>query len=456
MKLKVYDDSQNYTATIINLPVKQKVDGLDNLVKVTVFGNDVLVSKDSDPNDLYIFFPAESKLSPEFCKANNLFRDVALNADNTQKGFFEDHGRVKALKMRGVISTGFIIPVGSLIDLFHFGDTHYIQSSLKVGDEFNEVDGIEICRKYIPKNSVTPGTAEPKSKQDKVNNKLKDLIIPNQFRFHNETSHLSKKMHLINPNDIIVFTDKWHGSSCILAKVFVNKKLTWFQRLLNKLGGQVSDREYGYVYSSGKPKSNLVKGVEGLWENGNKDFYISNIWKRALDDFKYALEDGISIYSELVGFTDGGSGIQGLYDYGCQPSQYKMVVYRITYTKPDGSVIEFSWNQIKDYCNKYELQHVEEFYFGRAEDLYKWKGTGADNYEGLLEQWRAGFTDFLQTAFNMEQDCKECNNKVPAEGFVLRKDGLSTFSAFKMKAKKFLKHETDDLDKGVVSLEEQN
>lgn len=56
MDLKTYEDSTNYQCTIIKLPHKQKVEGLDNLVKVTIFGNDCLVSKDSDPNMTYLFF----------------------------------------------------------------------------------------------------------------------------------------------------------------------------------------------------------------------------------------------------------------------------------------------------------------------------------------------------------------------------------------------------------------
>lgn len=309
MKLKVYEHSANYTATVISLPVKQKVEGLDNLVKVTVFGNDCLVSKDENPDELYLFFPAESQLSNEFCSKNNLYRDQLLNIDQTKKGFFELHGRVKTLKFKGVTSTGFVIPATSLMSLL----PNWLESpsycNLKIGDEFNEIDGIEICRKYVPKNLNLPGQpGSGLSKQDKVNNKLKDYLVPNQFRLHNETSHLSKNLFLLHPNDIIVLTDKWHGSSCILSKVLINKKLNWYQKLLNKIGGQVSDKEYGYIISSGKPKSGIPKMVltkdeVETFKSKNGDFYTTNIWKRAFDDYKHALEDGVSIYSELCGMT---------------------------------------------------------------------------------------------------------------------------------------------------------
>lgn len=446
MNLKVYDHSVNYTCTVISLPAKQKVDGLDNLVKVDVFGNSCLISKDSDPTELYLFFPAESVLSPEFLRVNNLYRDSQLNADNTQKGFFDLNGRVRSVKFKGVISSGFVTPISSLIDMFSFGDTHYIQSALKVGDDFNEIEGVEICRKYVPKSS-TPSLTPKGAKQDKVNNRLKDLIIPNQLRFHDETSHLAKNLHVFTPDDVIAITDKWHGSSCILAKVLINKKLTWFQKLLNKMGGSVPNREFGYVYSSGKPKSNTVKGIitledEQRFKSSTGDFYSSNIWKRALDDYKHILEDGITVYSELVGFTETGSGIQKGFDYGCEPGQYKMVVYRITYTKPDGSVIEFSWQQIKDYCKKYEVETVKEFYFGKLSAL------GFDNMEAAFEAF--------QGMYNMEKMDQYCVNKSPAEGLVVRRDGLSSFSAYKLKSKLFLKGETESLDKGEENIEDQN
>lgn len=465
MNLKVYDHSVNYTCTVIKLPVKQRVEGLDNLVRVEVFGNSCLIGKDSDPDELYLFFPAESCLSQEFLKKNNLYRECQLNGDITKKGFFELSGRVKSMKFKGVISSGFVIPMSSLIDLFHFGDTHYIQSALKAGDDFNEIDGVEICRKYMNRSEIAQlGVAPKGDRQSKINNAMKDLLIPNQFRFHSDTTHLAKNLHVFTHNDIIVITDKWHGSSCILSKVLINKKLNWYQKLLNKLGGKIPTREYGYIYSSGKPKSNLPKNIlsaDGIdqYVNKNQDFYTSNIWKKAFDDYKHTLEDGITIYSELVGFTEGGSAIQKGYDYGCSKPDnngngvvydpnnpyYKMVVYRITYTKHDGSVIEFSWQQIKDYCKKYELETVKELYFGQ---LGNW---GTSNTE--MSEFMEKFFESMQRQFNMEKIDQYCSSKVPAEGIVIRRDGLSSYSAFKLKSKRFLIKESEELNNGLPDIE---
>ena len=74
MTLEKLDSIQKYAATVIKLPPKQKVEGLDSLVNVEVFGNNVLISKDSDPNELYLFFIAGTKLHTDFLSNNNLYR----------------------------------------------------------------------------------------------------------------------------------------------------------------------------------------------------------------------------------------------------------------------------------------------------------------------------------------------------------------------------------------------
>lgn len=464
---KIYDDSKNYTAQVVTLPVKQKVEGLDNLVKVTVFGNDCLIGKDSSEDDLYLFFPAGTQLSEVFLKKNNLYREQQLNSDPTQKGFFELNGRVKAIKFKGVLSTGFVIPILSLPDEVHISPA--IGTFLTEGDSFNEIDGVEICRKYVvPGPTQAQGTK--KDRVGKINDKLSSVLIPNQFRFHTDTAHLANHVNSFDFKDIIVITDKWHGSSCILSKVYVNKKLNWYERILNFLGGSISDRVLAYIYSSGKPKSNLPKGIEGLWKNTGYDFYQSNIWSIAMQDYRNTLEDGISLYGELVGYTKEGAFIQKGYDYGCNSfsqangevavigvdkegvvnPQYKFIVYRITYTKPDGNVIEFSWQQIKEYCKKYKLEHAKELYFGT---VGHWCMDNAW-IEESSKTWQEDFFNGLQVAFNMEKNCEHCANKVPAEGIVVRKDGLPTFSAYKLKSKLFIKGESEAMDAGEVNIED--
>ena len=100
MKLEIIESDSNYVATIVKLPELKKVDGLDNLMVANVFGYNCLVSKDADKDIPYIFFPAESVIAPEFLSNMNYFRNKELNMDKESKGFFDDSGRVKAIKFK--------------------------------------------------------------------------------------------------------------------------------------------------------------------------------------------------------------------------------------------------------------------------------------------------------------------------------------------------------------------
>jgi len=442
MKLTIREDSANYACTVIKLPVKQKVEGLDNLVKVTVFGNDVLTQKNADEQELYLFFPAESCICKKYLSKNNEFRDTTKNIDPTQKGFFEDNGRVKALKFKGIISTGYIAPVSTLQEM----DIDSLK--LKEGDEFTDIDGVNICKKYKIIYQNTPST-----KESRYNKKLKrfDKLVHNQFRFHLDTNQLAKHLHLFHPEDIIVITDKWHGTSAIFANVLINKKLTWKEKVAKWFGVNVVTTKYDDLYAS----RTVIKN-QYINEEATAGFYNEDIWAVVHDEIKSKIEPGISLYGEIVGFLPSGKHIQGGYDYGCEHGKHKFLVYRITYTKPDGNVIEFSWQQIKNYCKKYELEHVKELYFGKGEDyifyplIYLFSLTG----EPSLENWRNNVFEKLSEKY-LEKDCKWCVNKVPAEGIVVRRDGLETYSAYKLKAKRFLERETKMLDKGEINIEDE-
>ncbi len=456
MKLKIYEHSANYTATVISLPVKQKVEGLDNLVKVDIFGNSCLINKDENEDQLFLFFPAECELSHIFLSKNNLYKDPLLNEDPNKKSFFEINKRVKALKFKGVISTGFVIPLSSLKNVYtDIMDKDWFSSErFKVGDEFNEIDGIEICRKYVPKNLNLPGQpGSGLSKQDKIAKKF-DKLIPNQFRLHESTSHLSKNTHMFNLDDIILISNKKHGTSAVFSNILIKKQLKWYERILLKWGLKLETTENGNIYSS----RTVVKNKYINLDQGNGFYGKDNdIWSIVNEEIKDKIEPGLTLYGEIIGFLPSGGWIQGQYDYGCKPTEHKFEVYRITYTKPDGNVIEFTWNQIREYCFKYELNTVEEFYFGT---LKQWMMENypefPDDSTPPIDNFGDAFFEKLQSSYNLEKIDKDCVNKVYAEGVVVRIDGKSSFSAYKLKSKLFLNHETKELDSGVENIEDQN
>lgn len=453
MKLVIREDSQNYAATILRLPKKQAVQGLDKLVKVTVFGNDVLTGKDTPEDSLYVFFPCECALSEKYLSENSEYRHTEKNKDRSHAGFFEDSGRVKAIKFKGVISTGYIAPVSSLDGVLPSYD------KLKEGDEFTEINGIEICRKYRPaRTQSVAGT-----KESRFNNKLKrfDRLVPNQFRFHVSTSPLAKNLHHVNPEDQIVITDKWHGTSAVFSNLLVKKEQTRFQKVIAWCVTPWIKAElthYANIYSS----RSVVKN-QYINKTATIGYYNEDIWGIVNKELEGKIEQGISIFGEVVGYLPSGKMIQNGYDYGCDVgmvdkaanplsatnfdlAQHKFLVYRITYTKPDGTVIEFSWQQIKDYCKRNELETVVQLYHGGAHDLVLSDPDSISFSESMLSMLERNY---------LEKDCTYCKNKVPAEGIVLRVDGKETFMAFKLKAKRFLERETKEIDKGEENIEDQ-
>ncbi len=458
MKLTIREDSKNYACTVVKLPPKQKVEGLDRLVKVTVFGNDILTQKDADEEQLYLFFPAECRISQEYLSLNNEFRHTNLNSnDKAKPGFFEDTGRVKAIKFKGIISTGYMAPVNTL-------EEWYDSTDFKEGMEFTDIDGVNICKKY--KIVHQQGAA---SGESRFNKKLKkfDKLVPNQFRFHIDTNPLARNLHhFANPRDIVCITDKWHGTSTVFSNVLINKKLDWKHKIAKWLGLDIVSTIYDHLYAS----RSVIKN-QYINEGATAGYYNEDIWKIVHDEVKDKIEQGISLYGEIVGYLPSGKMIQKDYDYGCKtqnvkdyiPSEehpevkldglvtrneHKFLVYRITYTKPDGNVIEFSWKQIKGYCEKYGLEYVKELFYGNIGTISPQR---LDTYstDVLFED--------LSRLF-LEKDCIYCVNKVPAEGVVVRIDGKDTFSAYKLKSRRFLEKETKQLDEeekvGEINIED--
>lgn len=458
MQLEIKKGSENYACSIVKLPVKQKVEGLDNLVKVTIFGNDVLTQKSAPEDELYLFFPAECAISKEYLFKNNEFREVQLNEDKTKKGYFEPSGRVKAVKFKGVISTGYLAPVDTLVGLLSVAEVE----NLREGDEFTDIDGTSICEKYVIKHmhSTTPNT------ESRFNKKLKrfNKLVPNQFRFHETTSHLAKNLHHFHPEDIIVITDKWHGTSAVFSNLLIKAELNWKEKLARAIwkfitGDELGDAtKYDNLYAS----RTVIKN-QYINKDATAGFYGEDVWKVVDDEIKSKIEPGISLFGEIVGFTPSGKAIQKGYDYGClpperefvrtgeDPRRHKFLVYRITYTKPDGNVIEYSWQQIKNYCQKYQLEHVKELYFGKGFPL----PVVADSNIPVREDWINVLFNNLQKMY-LEKDCIYCANKVPAEGIVVRRDGQDTYSAYKLKSCRFLLKESQMLDNQEIDIESQN
>ena len=452
----------NYLAKIVRIEnFKPHTDPEVTRLKACVIdGFNILCGIDSQPG-LYVYFPTACCLNPDFLRFANLYKHKEMNADPEQSGMFEDNGRVKAIRLRGELSEGFILPA-VMLENYVLSVTN-VELRCEEGTEFDivEHDGktFWINKKYIPKQARTQGQGSmgKSAKQPKGI----DKIIENQFRFHYDTTLIKKCPHVIKPNDIISITEKVHGTSGISARVLCNPYAyaPWYNKLFVKIsqffGGDSSlAPAYDYIYAS----RTVIKN-QFFNKNVSNGFYGVDVWKYADYIIKPWLQKGMTIYYEIVGFLPNGGYIQKEYDYGCMPpvgdekyehnKHFKVLVYRITLTNADGNVHEFSAREVQQWCQYNGLTPVTEYYYGYAKDLYP--DLNPD------EHWNENFLQRLANDknFNMEMNSPTCNNKVPHEGIVIKSENMKS-EAFKLKCFKFLDKEGKALDKGETSIEDEN
>ena len=449
--------NENYSAIVVEIKTLITLEKCDNVQGAIIMGNQVIVSKDVKIGDIGLYFPLECALSKEYLSNNNLYNKSELNADNTKKGYFDENGRVRCQRFRGHKSEGLFMPIGSLS--FIFPDIFNPSSkglwydgkedNLTIGSEFDELNGISICKKYVVKTNRTPG--QPGSRKNKSAKKHESKLVENQFRFHEDTTMLYKNIHKIHPEDLIHISYKMHGTSGISSYVLCKKKLNWVEKILKKLGVNITDTEYDYIYSSRK----VIKNEELNPEPNH--FYSEDIWKIADAELRPYLQKGMTFYYEIVGYLPNGGAIQKDYDYGCEATKHAIYIYRITSTNVDGKVIEFSAKQVQDFCKKNGLNAVPELFYGYAKDfsgIMPVKQEGNNIYLEDLESWRNHFLSAIKTNYN-EKFCYICQNQVPEEGVVIRVEGLD-FEAYKQKSERFYARETVLLDKGESNIEDEN
>lgn len=425
----------NYNAIVVRLPKPRKHENADKLQCYSIFGNNIITDLNSSEGDLGVYFPLECALSKAFMYENNLYSNSELNKDKTKKGYFGDHGRVKAVKLRGEPSMGIWLPI-TCLDWSTDNKILYIGNLLKEGYEFQNLNGYEICSKYIPKRNIPSGNKSTR-KQKKV--KKQSRIIEGQFNFHFDTAQLGKNIHKIHPDDIISISWKLHGTSAIASNCLVKKKLTKLNKFFKFLGADIREEEYDYLYASRK----VVKNEElGFSKN---HYYKYDLWTEVGKEyFENKLYTGETIYYEIIGFTKDGNYIQKDFDYGCSEKQCKIYVYRITRTAKDGSITELSDDLLRRRCLQLEVNPVPAIYNGKAKSLFP------INEE--TEEWSEKFFESLSKYYVYNQDSIFCKNKVPEEGICIRKEGLE-IEVFKLKSFAFLEKESKDLDSGKQDLE---
>ena len=392
----------------------------------------------------------------------NLYRNYEKNenSDPENKGLFEDNGRVKAVRLRGQVSEGFLLPLQTMLN-FIVSSTNidFTEEECPVGIEFDEIEhngkSFWINKKYVV-GKVEQQQGTPKDKRLKKRQKgLKKFnrVIDGQFKFHYDTILVRKEPNVLQPDDLIHLSHKWHGTSAIFAYVLCKHPLTFKEKIAKYLTGNEFNN-YDYLYAS----RSVVKNKD-INPTASAGFYGEggDVWGEAFKLIKPFLIKGMTIYAEIVGYLPNGKFIQKNYDYGCvmpKPNEdytygkhYKIMVYRITITNVDGVVHEFSTREVQQWCQNNGLTPVIECYYGLAKDLYP--EIVQD------EHWAENFIEALanDSRFYMEMNSPDCKNKVPHEGLVIKKEDMCS-RAWKLKCFAFLNGEQKELDAGEENIED--
>lgn len=187
----------SYKAVVTKLTNVRSHSNADKVQLATCHGNQVVIGLNHTEDELGIYFPSDGQLSQGFCAANNLFRKPEMNSDPESKpGMFDENRRVRAQRFRGEISDGFWVP---LSNLDFIGGISFVE-----GFEFDELNGIQICEKYI--NQATIKAA--RENQGKKTRTAKTSIM---FKEHFDTAHFGKCLHEFDYGQTLIISEKLHG-----------------------------------------------------------------------------------------------------------------------------------------------------------------------------------------------------------------------------------------------------
>lgn len=237
----------NYLATIVKLEDLRPHENADKLQLAYVLGSTVVTGLDAKIGDIYVYFPVESAICKKFLSWANLFSDATLNSNTLKRGMFSKSGRVKMLRIRTIYSNGFILPFEIVQE--YIRQVYKKDVELKVGHSFDSIGGDIFVQKYaVPVKIGTPRNLN----KSKGNVKKFDKLVPMQHSFYPDTLNLRKVIgEELNPDDEIVISKKYHGTSGIVSNVLVYRQLTFWERFLVKFFKvKIPDKEYGLVAAS--------------------------------------------------------------------------------------------------------------------------------------------------------------------------------------------------------------
>ena len=403
-----------FVTTLVNV---RKHPNADKLQLADCLGNTTCVGLDAMEGDLMLYFPADGQLSLDFCIKNHLLRKLPDGTPDT--GYLEhDKRHVKTIRLRGEPSDGIAMPLTALEP---FGDI----STLSVGDRIDIFNGVEICRKYIPRGQKYRGGAG--------GNRTRKAKVPTAplFAEHADTEQLNYNLDAFKSGDLVEITLKMHGTSQRTGYLPVLKGYSdsWHCKLRNWIWfhfNRITQKNdlnttFDKMKHDGEPIYDwgYVTGTRRtVLDDYDGGYYGSNAFREAHSKvFEGKLLKGETVYYEVVGFTDTGVPIMSecnnaktndpefikrygdttVFSYNCHPEgkinievkdlpctietdngtitsnhvtaeiavpQSDLYVYRMTMTNEDGDVVEYVPDQVRHRCEQMGIKCVPLFWKG--------------------------------------------------------------------------------------------
>lgn len=425
----------NYSAKVARIDKVIEIPKADKVQVALVLGDYCVVPKEWGVGFTGILFPTETQISHEFASNNNLYRNVEKNVGN-KTGFFDDNRRVRCQKFLGVKSEAFFCQMEML-------DFLPVKPKLRLGDEFTELGGVEICRKYEVER-WRQGLANRGGRGVCTFAKVENV---EGFQEHMDTDNFNYSLHKIDVGDVISIQPKIHGTSGRSGIQKVEQRLPWWKRVAQKFGVRFP-RAYAYEHVVGTRRVILKNpGEEGFEVSAQFRFEVA-------DKIRPALKPGVTAYYEIFGYANNkpivnnhsvsklrdkkftkkyGDTIE--YTYGCDPGFCDFIVYRVTVAGPAGEPVDLTRAQLVAWCERAGLPHAPDLvapfvYAGDKDALVALVGSLTEREDVLTED----FIDPSQVS----------------EGVIVRVDGRELRPRmFKSKSFAFKLMESRQRDEGI-------
>jgi len=347
----------SYKATVTKIQTRPHPNA-DRIQLGLVLGCQVIVGLDTEDGELGVFFSNDGQLSEAFAAEHDLVQRKNPETGEREGGFFAKNRRVRAQNFRGEKSYGFWCPLSYLE--FTGADL----AKLKAGDEFDSLNGVPICNKYITRATFRAGAGR------QLHHRRETKTFPMMF----DVKQFRIWADRIPLGSLITITEKMHGTSHRIGHIYDESERQDLVGRLYKFLTKKPLLERGYRYLSGTRRVILEKWAGDSWY-GDEVFRVN-----ATQWLVGNLHKGEVVYGEIVGWAGIETPIMTAHDttrlrdksvykkygdkmfytYGCPAGTQTFYIYRITMSNEDGIVTELPWWAVKRRASELGAKCVHE------------------------------------------------------------------------------------------------